>query len=130
MRISDWSSDVCSSDLLVALIIAGIALQKEQNVGAAAILLRNLRPVSLKVTARTRKVNDAGRRIVEVADLLGREVIHQRLGLGRRLALERRVENAVEGPKIAIGSMALHPQQAVERPRGRDRKSTRPNSSH
>src|SRR3546814_6522067 len=90
MRISDWSSDVCSSDLeaariagcedtggqrilifqtefgqadqLVALIIAGIALQKEQNVGAAAILLRNLRPVSLKVTARTRKVNDAGRR--------------------------------------------------------------------
>src|SRR3546814_6221991 len=103
MRISDWSSDVCSSDLL--------------------------RPVSVKVTARTRKVNDAGRRIVEVADLLGREVIHQRLGLGRRLALERRVENAVEGPKIAIGSMALHQQQPVERQRG-DRKSTRLNSSH
>src|SRR3546814_16286572 len=93
MRISDWSSDVCSSDLL--------------------------RPVSVKVTARTRKVNNAGRRIVEVADLLGREVIHQRLGLGRRLALERRVENAVECPKIAIGSMALHQQQPVQRQRGR-----------
>src|SRR3546814_12577601 len=39
-RILIFQTEFGQADQLVALIIAGIALQKEQNVGAAAILLR------------------------------------------------------------------------------------------
>src|SRR3546814_1339554 len=100
MRISDWSSDVCSSDLAV---IGGLAVLRRK-------LLRIGRPgKSLRPDADTDR-----RDLVEPPANLGMQAL-RRLRQGLERILDR----------VCLEAHARHPAFAVE-----DRKSTRLNSSH
>src|SRR3546814_8766396 len=81
MRISDWSSDVCSSDLeqFVALAPADRALQRGQILGEALEHLEHRLAIGEEHVAPHRRVRrgDAG----EVAETAGR--IFDDLALGR-----------------------------------------------
>src|SRR3546814_4164862 len=59
MRISDWSSDVCSSDLLVALALQACGLFGDARIDAAAqlgVLLRESVDVMRQIAADAGKV--------------------------------------------------------------------------
>src|SRR3546814_4194906 len=75
MRISDWSSDVCSSDLQLALdLAAGLADGAARGAGGEQYLARKIAPVDL---GRTGGRNDV--------DHLGQSH-HLRVAIGIRLA--------------------------------------------
>src|SRR3546814_2683052 len=50
MRISDWSSDVCSSDLRVALILDIFALRAQSHEGKLQVELAQLQHLSTRLT--------------------------------------------------------------------------------
>src|SRR3546814_6043814 len=95
MRISDWSSDVCSSDLLIIgiIIIEGGGIERQRAVHEAVL----------------------------GADFKGVDIFR----------LERRA--IIDGGKLHEGKIAGQSLPEVDNERtdaGRDRKSTRLNSSH
>src|SRR3546814_10853445 len=99
MRISDWSSDVCSSDLALGL---GASLAKKTAQHIAAFISQNAaRHNSLVIQLR------AGMNTEHAAACA-------RLGIGR--TVNDTVQAGVQHGSHAHGA--------------RDRKSTRPNSSH
>src|SRR3546814_1106194 len=102
MRISDWSSDVCSSDLLVA------ALGHPGDVLA--------RPLGLETEAHRGDAERAGDLpdLVEVGVHLGAGVVDGLQGRAGKLELAARLERHAGA---VLGE-------------GEDRKSTRLNSSH
>src|SRR3546814_3594679 len=111
MRISDWSSDVCSSDLALAL----------------ADKSRHLRPVRVDIA------NDAGlnaKSILQAADgvLPARTCVADELGIGagQRNACIFLAENLVDLLNV-VGDVLRLIQQLLGT---LDRKSTRLNSSH
>src|SRR3546814_9324686 len=90
MRISDWSSDVCSSDLFAADVVAAVAADGELLVGAdrgAGVLLHARLQVLLRVhedLLAAGLVLEA--QFVEAAAALGRVALERRLrGLARRV---------------------------------------------
>src|SRR3546814_4130865 len=100
MRISDWSSDVCSSDLLAGLVLAGEHATRQRAVGhdAEAVVL-------------------AGRQ-----DLDLRQAVH---GVVVGLADNGAVDAGFAGEAHQLGDAP-----AAEVADSPDRKSTRLNSSH
>src|SRR3546814_1506139 len=104
MRISDWSSDVCSSDLLPEALMLGVKPQKLDEVAAAIAPRIKGVPLLLSILAG-----------VEVAALAKRY---------EAKAIVRVMPNLPVG--LGKGVVALH---GVD-PESVDRKSTRLNSSH
>src|SRR3546814_8504760 len=110
MRISDWSSDVCSSDLLAGVLIDPLP-SRMGLVAATAAYLQFLR-------AFTRRHG-----IVLIAD----EVLNFRMGY-RGAAAQLGLEPDITAfGKIIGGGL---PIRAIAGRREIDRKSTRLNSSH
>src|SRR3546814_7709519 len=109
MRISDWSSDVCSSDLGVAVGVVAVAQRLVADRLGAADALGDVLPGHLEVDA-------AG--VAALGAVHSEEVLH----LG---------QHAVEGPRLVaarrLDGVAVH---RVAGPYHLDRKSTRLNSSH
>src|SRR3546814_7073084 len=107
MRISDWSSDVCSSDLLAA--------------GRLVVIVERLHPA----LARHRRA--AGKHRIEQLLLVVEIIIEQRVMDADALGdvLERHAVQAVSREQIFGGIEDL-----LGRFRAADRKSTRMNSSH
>src|SRR3546814_3846321 len=101
MRISDWSSDVCSSDLARLLPAAAVAGDREA-VGLVAYLLDQLQAGGCSTWMQ----------------------------LPGRLPVDARQQQGfVAGPaRLALGHADQH--RAVDAQVGQDRKSTRLNSSH
>src|SRR3546814_1628082 len=104
MRISDWSSDVCSSDLLPGLPPVRCSRRAED-----LIFETDLQP---GVAVRARTVGGEDRRI---GGKIGQEGIAGRNVIGRKVRLrDRRIPGRGRGTGASI----------------QDRKSTRLNSSH
>src|SRR3546814_3366790 len=112
MRISDWSSDVCSSDLAAAL-----TLYAALNISRRVVLLA----VSIFIMALVRP-HIAG---IMVIALAGSLVLQRRLPLGQRVFLG----GAALAATAAIVPFALT-YAGLGEASGTDRKSTRLNSSH
>src|SRR3546814_2634901 len=111
MRISDWSSDVCSSDLL--RIKRGAHPQAAGIDAVRAVLGLFAETVDQLAPHRLDEIaTDA----IELAQPLAHRA--ERLGIGRRIL--RLIDEAV----------VEHRLEHVMPPRQRDRKSTRLNSSH
>src|SRR3546814_1170518 len=98
MRISDWSSDVCSSDLLVRrLAIPADAARQRHKRFARARLGGQVDDAAAEFAGKIRRIaflnegriDDVGRKDVERDDAL------QRLGAGQRRAVEQRERIAV-----------------------------------
>src|SRR3546814_9184373 len=104
MRISDWSSDVCSSDLLEIVVLAVVARQDAEP--GAILVIHHVVPAIAPEALVPRAV----------ARLSGRQLEQ----LGRREALGLHPEILVAVADAALGIEAV----------AEDRKSTRLNSSH
>src|SRR3546814_8964461 len=100
MRISDWSSDVCSSDLKKSTTQIRQILGKIQSATSSAVMV---------VEEGTKRVNEAIETVNRAGDTIG--------SLGDAIA-----ENARAAAQISAATN----QQVI----GIDRKSTRLNSSH
>src|SRR3546814_7819457 len=91
MRISDWSSDVCSSDLRDALVAFGIKAQRPRRLGDIA---DQLRLDALKAFFDGRVVRLVPRRVddIDLAQCLD-AVARQRVGaaIGRIVVLAHRI---------------------------------------
>src|SRR3546814_9961069 len=139
MRISDWSSNVFSSDLILAVVVPAVVAAEVEDVllEQPARVVHALRHALLEQREdRERRVEFAG------LDRAAHVVLELREpGDVRRdeehLAAVERIEvaledvgrqGAVQRPR-PIGIAAVR-QQAVDQLRGGDRKSTRLNSSH
>src|SRR3546814_4392885 len=105
MRISDWSSDVCSSDLHL------------QEIGGAGI-------------ARGSEVGDRLHLLLRIADAArdNRAAETARSGVEHPAARCQVVGKAVV--QHVAGAKASGEKRALQPPEARDRKSTRLNSSH
>src|SRR3546814_9823139 len=113
MRISDWSSDVCSSDLALGLIVRrALQLHKleQENRRLAAKVENDEKVLGRMITAAPEMVRVA-RTIERVANTKVSVMLLGASGTGKEL--------------LARG---LH--DASDRAKGADRKSTRLNSSH
>src|SRR3546814_9944568 len=114
MRISDWSSDVCSSDL--ALVVARI-LAREPRQRARLVIIFRLRfqsagDVALRVVGR--------RRLAHIG--------LRRLGTARPTVNDqRRFAPRLAEPQFGLEQFELEPERA---PTLADRQSTRLQSSH
>src|SRR3546814_11362296 len=85
MRISDWSSDVCSSDLniMISLLILMVALQASKPLDFSAfptvLLLATLFRLALNVAStRDRKSVVEGKSVSVRVDLGGRRIIKKK----------------------------------------------------
>src|SRR3546814_20926004 len=99
MRISDWSSDVCSSDLIVAIGTQGqvgmlAAMVQQYRLGEAAIPRHGL-------TARDR-APPPGRRHADVIGALGERTGAEH-GLGMQVVGERSEERRVGKEGVSTG---------------------------
>src|SRR3546814_2607405 len=134
MRISDWSSDVCSSDLVDLLFVLPykITPHTEQVVEYLLYLLWDL---GLKVGHATRSVDDCMRQangdmtirtaMLEARYLWGEQGLYDEL--------KRRFQREVmTGDAVGFVEAKLAEREARHARLGntRDRKSTRLNSSH
>src|SRR3546814_20694349 len=70
MRISDWSSDVCSSDLLSFPLVQQDLLEVQSNGDDGEILLGDI------VLARSVCINEAAERNISVADHAAHLIVH------------------------------------------------------
>src|SRR3546814_6827083 len=112
MRISDWSSDVCSSDLLVAEVVDLAAGQGDDD-------------------------ELVGGRLLVAGELLGEAALlvrAQQIGIVDHAAGERRKLERGDGRpghgESPGGERGQQPDYAGAAKRWQDRKSTRLNSSH
>src|SRR3546814_6932619 len=119
MRISDWSSDVCSSDLLMDRRITHVAID-ENDAFAAARQRRSERETGGRLAfSRPRRGDGEGTRHA----MLGGE---GKVGLYRQIGIDQiglAVEQDFLWRLVDLGDRA-------EQRQAKDRKSTRLNSSH
>src|SRR3546814_7708868 len=110
MRISDWSSDVCSSDLVAAVGIEADFLQRGDDHRLALV------PGAAQVMDLQALGNDLADREARAERAIG--------------ILEDDLHGAAQRPQVlvaeALDGLAVEADGAL----GRDRKSTRLNSSH
>src|SRR3546814_7977114 len=106
MRISDWSSDLCSSDLVHHVVEADAAEQAESL-----------------IDVRLRELAEPAPPEADVAEAPGEHVLHHREALDQRVLLEDHAHAPARPPQ---GAGAERRQLQVTQ----DRKSTRLNSSH
>src|SRR3546814_5960747 len=111
MRISDWSSDVCSSDLQVAR-------RFEQAVGLRDLRLRRF---DIRLPARHARLRRADRQDAARGDGIVRHALHAKPGRNLNLRALERVGEPGLAPDLARHAIAYGVK---------DRKSTRLNSSH
>src|SRR3546814_8674407 len=119
LRISDWSSDVCSSDLSVGGWSGGAATAGDGSVGAVMSAPYTIRVVGDPVLrAAAAEVTDIDGKVVKLAhDML--ETMYEAPGLG------------LAAPQIGVGKrLFVYDLDPEERAAPQDRKSTRLNSSH
>src|SRR3546814_1910126 len=114
MCISDWSSDVCSSDLAEVDLAVDVLFPAERLARVLRAFANEYPTVSLRLN-----VEALGAVVAMVLD--GKAVA----GISGPLAAD--VE---EIERMSAGSASLVPVAAPDHPLGRDRKSTRLNSSH
>src|SRR3546814_2721635 len=118
MRISDWSSDVCSSDLHAA----------------AAELDEDIPRIEPVVDCGMLGVAEEGRINTSIAQAQGLAIDLNRSVLQRSNEIVGRVHQreqvAAVRPALAIGNSDERFDRRVARARPQDRKSTRLNSSH
>src|SRR3546814_2546946 len=114
MRISDWSSDVCSSDLDVVLVVAEAALAaRGKHADHLACRVPDAKPLADRIGPAKQVLHD---RVADDADGLAR------LFFGRG-EIAAALDLPVLRHEIIVG-------RAVDARRPVDRKSTRLNSSH
>src|SRR3546814_6493829 len=138
MRISDWSSDVCSSDL--AILPGGIDILEARGRDAGLV-----EPDEAEDGVLHTLVEDAARQCdradgmaqqqVRVAALFGFEVGVETILVEAAVAVERALEQLAHGRKASRGGEAefgdpIAREGVAQREFGADRKSTRLNSSH
>src|SRR3546814_1830165 len=114
MRISDWSSDVCSSDLVVFRAATGIGIAFDTDFLLAV-------------------AGEVGRMHFHQATVLIRDSIAIEIEIDRTLLGEGalRIERVHNLPRVSRAVTAASPTCGlVKRHRATDRKSTRLNSSH
>src|SRR3546814_5743701 len=112
MRISDWSSDVCSSDLLIACIISTVNAQETPDLDVPYV------PTSQEV------VNA----MLDLAGVTARDVVYD-LGCGDgRIVITAAKKYGATGTGIDIDPERI--TEATENAKKADRKSTSLNSSH
>src|SRR3546814_8866134 len=114
MRISDWSSDVCSSDLLRRLAVFAAAFTLESATAVAA-------GAEISAPAVVDGVANLVAKSLLTADVGGAVVRYRLLDTTRAYALEKLIESG-ERAQLARRHAEVH--------RDLDRKSTRLNSSH
>src|SRR3546814_9137366 len=123
MRISDWSSDVCSSDLLAALTADEGGLDVVFRIAEEVEFLLRVGEVLQQVAGRQVEVAVLAEPVV-----LAVQDLRQQLGL-REGALEDRHQALVRLDDRLLGR-ADDPAEAAREIDLVDRKSTRLNSSH
>src|SRR3546814_7079377 len=131
MRISDWSSDVCSSDLAAVLVellaVGGRAVQHpllaELDVGA--VLCGVCLALPRDVVDRGGQVGQPVARAIDRSDALRRLLVLVGLGAGYQAAVPR-CHLAAVGLQLAFAALERVLDRILS---GRDRKSTRLNSS-
>src|SRR3546814_10146394 len=134
MRISDWSSDVCSSDCCASDLLSRLAEQTQSSAQDAQVNALGLRVADLE-----RQVDADKRRPAPISQA---EFANARQALDERMT---RLEEADEARALAIDLQTLQARvngietrlektrqvASASRPRAPvDRKSTRLNSSH
>src|SRR3546814_7487680 len=110
MRISDWSSDVCSSDLLRRLILEGRAHLRAIDVGQLAIDLAGLLRLVELHQRLPQPIKAVGRAIPPgVVLIIGVERLHRHGGLVIRQigAAKRSEEHTSELPSLMRISYAV-----------------------
>src|SRR3546814_7432831 len=125
MRISDWSSDVCSSDLAHRLLHGGghaAELAALEAARRAASLRQPLVPFGKKDSV----AEDSAHDVVELAFLVVQPVVLQDVADHLRLVQH---QNLVE-TEAQLDGIAVIAGDAGEEAQRIDRKSTRLNSSH
>src|SRR3546814_14479887 len=99
MRISDWSSDVCSSDLLRRVgVDARQLLDRKQRLAGPLVIVRVER-VALD-RAQPRPQGGTGRELPDVSDRLGQRLLHQVVGF--RLAARQDRKSVVWGKGVSV----------------------------
>src|SRR3546814_6631176 len=128
MRISDWSSDVCSSDLVLAerALVAGYRRRHAQarvgvDVGRADIALHQL--VGDVIVFRQQLSRNVERDAVRA--VCGNGLRKARGNLRQRIVPTRTLPEL----RTTLGVAALRMEQACLRTQGLDRQSTRLNSN-
>src|SRR3546814_4683713 len=111
MRISDWSSDVCSSDLILERKIDLRHRLEDQLLGDALVVIA-FEPGEQVTLVRKKQ----------------RALDFEPIG-GEPLEADRRIGAVGAGPKI-LPDTRLRVEIGPDRPAVEDRKSTRLNSSH
>src|SRR3546814_10166157 len=112
MRISDWSSDVCSSDLTLAIPALGLTLDGKADAAGHW-------SVSVPVPAALERWSPDTPRLYDVTITAGTDIWKDRIGF-RTIAVDGdRI--LLNGKPVFLAGIALHEE---------DRKSTRLNSSH
>src|SRR3546814_10756043 len=117
MRISDWSSDVCSSDLLIRQLAQLAGLEPPQIDG------RGHRVEQRRV--RTAAIRLGHQRYSQRRDLADRASKHE-----RRAGINRKVRQTQWLIRTIDRKRTVPAPQEPAAPARRDRKSTRLNSSH
>src|SRR3546814_8757293 len=122
MRISDWSSDVCSSDLLADFGVRRLAVLERGFVGEQHMFVRDRNNVIVKRAALDRAVRlPDEQRARRIEPMLARDRLRRVEMLARG---EASAANAIDENLDAL------PVMPTAQPHMVDRKSTRLNSSH
>src|SRR5262245_3236371 len=99
---------------LVAVPVAGIALQEEAHALALELRRRGLREVRLELPARAVELDDAGHGVEVAGEQLQRQLVGERLQVAA-VDAPVRMEGLPEDRQVAEGAVALDEQQPVER---------------
>src|SRR3546814_2681203 len=125
MRISDWSSDVCSSDLLdrriadTALVLVGILEEQAVVTGQIEIVVARVQ-VAVAVDREDRRT---ACRQIDAAELAALRTAHL-------VAVVARQPRVIETVMLAVVAQRPDMRDLAIADRMQDRKSTRLNSSH
>src|SRR3546814_1413443 len=90
MRISDWSSDVCSSDLYADFLDRALEHELEVVCAGAVRVARPHAFVAAFVAAQVRCVVDEERIAQIVARGVGEQLLHERCDLALQLPVDRK----------------------------------------
>src|SRR3546814_12544570 len=113
MRISDWSSDVCSSDLLARAIPGpGEACDRSGQGLALAVAVDVAGEVAVELYVLRSQVEDVGEAGVAAAGVVARQAVA--LLTPRRARVQKR---GVVGYRLVLGQLDDH---TIERSRGED----------
>src|SRR3546814_8987021 len=132
MRISDWSSDVCSSDLIAdrfgsQCVVASVDARRVGGGHWEIFTHGGRRATGIDALAHAARLAGLG-----AGELLVTSMDGDGTRQGYDLALTRAIADSVSVPVIASGGVGTltHLVDGVIEGHARDRKSTRMNSSH